>query len=175
MVYDNFVLLESFQTVHDAHLAASALKAVDIHAKISNEAAMSTLPHLGLALGGVKLLVREEDFEEAARIIRGETDLADQPYREPGDDSSYDDEEDGYQENGDEPEHAATRAFRTSVIGLLLCPGLLHVYSLTLLLQLPARGEALSKRAAKQARIAWAINIVVLVLVLFGVVTYFNR
>ena len=52
-----YVLLESFPTPHDAHLVANLLRTVDIPAKILDESIVSVLPILEMALGGVKVMV----------------------------------------------------------------------------------------------------------------------
>ena len=169
-VPDEYVLLDSFPTPHAAHLAANALRAVNIEVRIANESAVSALPHLETALGGVKLYVREADYDDAARILHGDADLVEQPYREhadslaPPDDESDDDsalaQPTGYDD-------MATRAFRASVVGLFLCPLVLHAYSLSLLLRLPG-SKGISKQALQRARVAWVINGVVALLALLG-------
>ena len=171
-----FVLLDSFPTPHQAHLAANALRAVHIPVKIVDESTVSALPHLELALGGVKLYVPESDVEDAERILRGDADLAEQPYREPAEDSLID-EFDEVSETSELQSARAVdddvfRAFRASIVGLLLCPFLLHLYSASLLLQLPSKGAGLSHKARQRARIAWGINVVVIILGIIGLIRY---
>lgn len=173
-----FVLLESFPTPHEAHLAANALRAVRIPVKIADESTVSAMPHLELALGGVKLFVPASDLEDAIRILRGDADLAIHPYREPADDESlYEpdvEEEDDLLSMKDVRvmEDHAHRAFRASIVGLLVCPGLFHLYSISLLLQLPSNRQELSEKARSRARIAWGINAIVIVIALLAVVSY---
>lgn len=172
---DEFVLLDSFPTPHEAHLAANALRAVEIPVKIVDEATVGLMPHLESALGGVKLFVRESDVEDAARILRGDADLADQPYREAAPDDSLtglpeDDPETVQQEAAGE--EACSRAFRASIIGLFLCPVLLHIYSAILLLQIARTGERLSPKSTGRVRIAWGVNAIVILLALIGLVRY---
>ena len=172
---DEFVLLESFSTPHEAHLAANALRAVHIPVKIVDESTVSALPHLELALGGVKIFVPSEDLDDAVRILRGDADLAEQPYREPGSEDQFaalDDEDDlALASNERAIEDNAFRAFRASVVGLFLCPGLLHAYSVSLLVGLPA---GMSKKAVRRGRIAWFINACVFLLGLLGLVRYLS-
>jgi len=52
----------------DADLACGALQAAGILAFVSADDAAGTRPHLWM--GGVRVLVRAEDVEEAARILR---------------------------------------------------------------------------------------------------------
>jgi hypothetical protein len=174
-VSDDFVLLDSFPTPHAAHLAANALRAVNIDVRITNESAVSALPILETALGGVKLFVREEDFEDAARILHGDADLADRPYREHADSIAPTDEEPDDDSELAEPsgyDDMATRAFRASILGLFLCPVLLHVYSLSLLLRLLGNKKELSQQASRRARVAWVINGLVAVLSLVSLWRY---
>jgi len=172
-VPEDFVLLDSFPTPHDAHLAAASLRAVGIDVKITNESAVSALPHLETALGGVKLWVRESDVDDAERILHGEADLVDLPYREhaeslaPPQEESDDDEDDSLAQPAGFDD-MATRAFRASIVGFFLCPLVLHLYSVTLLMRLPKEGKGMSVQAARRARVAWVINAVVLVLSLLG-------
>lgn len=172
---DEFVLLDSFPTPHEAHLAANALGAVEIPVRIVDEATVGLMPHLESALGGVKLFVRESDVDDAARILRGDADLADQPYREAAPDDSIvelleQDPEAAQQEAI--AEEVCSRAFRASIVGLFLCPIVLHVYSTILLLQVSGTGEHLSARSAGRARMAWAVNAIVIVLALIGLLRY---
>lgn len=172
---DEFVLLDSFPTPHEAHLAANALRAVEIPVRIVDEAAVGLMPHLESALGGVKLFVRESDVDDADRILRGDADLADQPYREAAPDNSIvelleqDPEAAQREAIGEE---ACSRALRASIIGLFLCPGPLHVYSSILLLRISRSGERLSARSAGRVRIAWAVNAIVIVLAAIGLLRY---
>lgn len=172
----DFVLLDSFPTPHQAHLAANALRAVNIPVKIVDESTVSVLPHLELALGGVKLYVPESDVDDAERILRGDADLADQPYREPAGDELVEELDEPIESLEAQASHAldedVSRAFRASIVGLILCPFLLHLYSASLLVQLPAQGAGLSPRARRRARIAWGINAVVIVLGLIGLIRY---
>ena len=160
---EDFVLLDSFPTPHEAHLAANALRAVEIPVKIVDESAVSVMPHLELALGGVKIFVREQDVEDAARILRGDADLAEQPYREPAEDDALAERAPDDLTEYDPPnpdEDKVSRAFRASIIGLFLCPVVLQAYSVVLLAGVSRDG--LSAGAIGRARIAWAINLVVL-------------
>ena len=164
---DEYVLLDSFPTPHAAHLAANALRAVDIDVRITNEAIVSALPHLETALGGVKLYVREEYVEEATRILRGDADLPEHPHREPPDAADEDPDEDAALATQRGFDDMATRAFRASILGVFLCPLILHAYSVSLLLRLPG-SRALSARALLRARAAWAINAIVAVIAVLG-------
>lgn len=171
---DEFVLLDSFPTPHEAHLAANALRAVHIAVKIVDESAVSALPHLELALGGVKIFVPSEDVDDAIRILRGDVDLAEHPYREPSDDdlAEVDDEDEELAAHERATDDTASRAFRSSVLGLFLCPGLLHLYSVSLLLKLPSAG--MSGKAVMRARLAWLINASVFVLAVLGLLRYLS-
>ena len=61
------VVVATFLTKIDADMAQTALQAADIVSMISADDAGGLRPHLWL--GGVRLLVRAEDAEQANRIL----------------------------------------------------------------------------------------------------------
>jgi len=84
--------------------------------------------HFGSAIGGVRLLVGEEDAERAAAILSSAPAIE-------GDAST--DLDDDWPEDADEYEDEAspelTRAYRASIMGMLLLPPILNVYSMYLI------------------------------------------
>lgn len=173
---DEYVLLDSYPTPHEAHLAANTLRAVGIPVRIADEAAVGTMPHLELALGGVKVFVPESDVEDAVRILRGDVDLVSQPYREPGPAEDLDEVSDDLADSSTRTiEDTASRALRASIFGLFLCPVLLQAYSISLLLKLPTNVRAVSPRSSTRARASWAINVAVLVLAAVAFAAHLSR
>lgn len=69
---DRLVQLTSFGNVEEAHLAKNALEAEGIRVFLDGEASGVNLWHLGVAIGGIKLLVPEEEIPRAHRVLEGE-------------------------------------------------------------------------------------------------------
>jgi len=63
----NLVAAGTYPNRIEAELAQSALAAAEIEAMVSADDAGGTQP--GLWMGGVRLLVRAEDAEQAAKIL----------------------------------------------------------------------------------------------------------
>jgi hypothetical protein len=64
---DDLVVVRTFLNRIDADLAQGALEAAGITAMVGADDAEGNQP--GLWMGGVRLLVREEDAEEAAEVL----------------------------------------------------------------------------------------------------------
>jgi hypothetical protein len=62
------VVVGTFMNQIEADVAASALQAADIESMISADDAGGLRPHLSMG-GGVRLLVRAEDSEQALKIL----------------------------------------------------------------------------------------------------------
>jgi hypothetical protein len=62
------VVVGTFLNQVDADLAKGALEAADIEAMLSADDAGGQRPHMWM--GGIRLLVRAEDVEEATAILR---------------------------------------------------------------------------------------------------------
>jgi hypothetical protein len=61
------VVVGTFLNQIEAHMAQGALEAADIESMISADDAGGLRPHLWM--GGVRLLVRAEDAEQAVKIL----------------------------------------------------------------------------------------------------------
>jgi hypothetical protein len=68
---ERLVVARTFLNRIDADLAQGALEAAGIDAVVSADDAGGTRP--GLWMGGVRLLVREEDLEDAGEVLGPET------------------------------------------------------------------------------------------------------
>jgi hypothetical protein len=66
--------LRSYEFVHEAQLDLIKLHDEGIAAVLKNERMVSMAPHYSNAVGGVQLLVNDEDFDAAARVISYEAD-----------------------------------------------------------------------------------------------------
>ncbi len=69
MEHDRLVTVRSYDNPIEAHLARSFLEAADIQSFLMDEQIIGVHPGLNVAVGGVKLQVAAEDFEEAARLL----------------------------------------------------------------------------------------------------------
>jgi hypothetical protein len=67
---NDLVLLIAFATQMEADLAKSALASAGIVALIQSDSVGGMRPHVGFATGGYRLLVREEDEDDAREILR---------------------------------------------------------------------------------------------------------
>ena len=78
MKSDDLVVVSTFPTVIDAEIAKSALDAADVDSFVQSDDAGGMRPHLGLP--NVRLIVRAEDAQRAADILKAdmpsETDSA---------------------------------------------------------------------------------------------------
>ena len=68
------VTVATFDQPIAAEMARSKLEAVDVRVFLADEATVRMAPHLGSAMGGVKLQVRENDLELALSVLEAETD-----------------------------------------------------------------------------------------------------
>ena len=131
IVSGQLVQLARFHSSQEASIARSRLDADGIRSELSGEAMAGWFWHFGSAIGGVGLLVNEEDVQRASDIL-GESDaISDTPDIDFGDDSTDErDDVDARQLPGD-----LIRAWRASIIGIFLLPPILNLYSMWLLLR----------------------------------------
>jgi hypothetical protein len=71
---DRLVNLTSFGSVEEAHMAKNALEAEGLHAFLDGETSVGNLWHLGAAMGGVKLMVPEDEIARAQEILDRDDD-----------------------------------------------------------------------------------------------------
>lgn len=67
-------ILRSYEFAHEAQLDLMKLHDEDIAAVLKNERMVSMAPHYSNAVGGVQLLVNDEDFDAAAKVLSYEAD-----------------------------------------------------------------------------------------------------
>jgi len=63
---DNWIVLKTFLHLHQAHLAKSLLESEGIQV-ITNDELMNSI--IGSAVGGIKLLVHEDDYEKSLQLL----------------------------------------------------------------------------------------------------------
>ena len=66
---NDLVVVHTFPTESEANIAMSALQAAEIDAIIQADTAGGMRPHIAWASGGFKLLVRQEDADDAREIL----------------------------------------------------------------------------------------------------------
>jgi len=65
----DLVVVHSFGTQMEADMAKSALASAGIACMIQADSAGGLRPHIAWASGGFKVLVRDDDLEEARRVL----------------------------------------------------------------------------------------------------------
>ena len=129
VVSNDLVELGRFPSSAEACLVRSQLECEGIRAELAGEAAASWLWHFGTAIGGVRLLVQRVDVERAMQIIGSVGAIDDMEAVDFGDES----EELATDDARPELPGDLVRAWRASLIGVLLLPPILNVYSIWLL------------------------------------------
>ena len=69
MPNSNLIPLHYFDSVTDAAIMKSRLATHNIEAIVFDENISSVYPMFGQTLGGIRLMVREEDFEKAKLVL----------------------------------------------------------------------------------------------------------
>ena len=63
------MIIAKSSNVNEAHLMQTALAQHDIDAYLKDEYSVQTLPSMSNAIGGVKVIVRDEDAQQAEEIL----------------------------------------------------------------------------------------------------------
>ncbi len=63
------MIIAKSSNVNEAHLMQTALAQHDIDAYLKDEYSVQTLPSMSNAIGGVKVIVRDEDAQKAEEIL----------------------------------------------------------------------------------------------------------
>jgi DNA-directed RNA polymerase subunit M/transcription elongation factor TFIIS len=71
---NSYRILRSYEFAHEAQLDLMKLHDEGIAAVLKNERMVSMAPHYSNAVGGVQLLVNDEDFDAAAKVLSYEAD-----------------------------------------------------------------------------------------------------
>jgi hypothetical protein len=181
---DRLVTVATFDLLMQAEFAKGLLEGEGIRCFVADGELVNIDWLLSGAVGRIKLQVAESDFLAAERILNsskgkaavwGKDDYGLGPSRQAittDPDAIRDDEDDKDEEEDedDQPDNAAEvlvgQAVRFAVFGLLLCPPVLQIYSLTLLwrvgrLELPLR--------ARQRRLYWMTVVLDAIVVLIAV------
>ena len=151
---DNLVTLANFSSATEAALAQSRLEQHGISALVDGDVASTMLNHVGPGLVSARVVVRQGDLSQAREILQSMLpeqehpgSAADEPWDDAWDEDDLLDEDwaddpyedDPYDEEPYSEEPATTppvtRAFRAAVLGAILFPPLLTVYSLSIIVR----------------------------------------
>jgi hypothetical protein len=116
------VKIASFGTNHEAELARLYLDENGFDVRLEDDVLIGTALPLEAALGGVKMFAPEDQAEEAARLLeefRSENSRTIEP---------------------ESREKTISRAFRMAVIGFVICPGVMHLWSFATALNVSPEG-----------------------------------
>ena len=141
-------VVAAFDTLMEAELARGRLESEGIGARIIDGNTVGIAQHLSSALGGVKLAVAESDYPAARSILFAPSALID--------DEGALDARDEPLPTVDTPDGVAERALRAAVLGFVVFPPLLHLWSLVLVAGL--RGQALSPAAHRRMVLALVLD-----------------
>lgn len=147
------VVVATFDTPHEAELARVFLSSRNIEASLKDDTLIGMAQLYSTALGGVKLLTDIDDAEEAQALI--------ERYRKRGRKKRKQRQKKGAADD------TARRAFRASLIGIFLCPGALHLYTLVMLAGL--NRARLSASGRKNAVAALVVSCSMIAILMVGV------
>lgn len=166
---DELVTIATFDNTVQAHLVRNQLAAAGIRATLVDEHTVGMNWAWSNAIGGIKLIVREEDYEDAARILAdpgaeqevddaGQTFLDEEESDEEADAVAGDESNDVAEPKGGptQREQDAARALRAAYFGILMQP--LQLYAVWLLLGVWFSKERLGADYRRQAWKALAIS-----------------
>lgn len=137
------VTVATFSSVGEAEVARITLEADGIACFLADAEAVNMLWYASSAIGGVKLQVAARDARAAERLLgsrmRRMRDRAVDDYglqrMSPGGQAQDDEPAEHKDAAPGGPDALVNNAWRAAVFGLILCPPILHLYSLWLLLQ----------------------------------------
>jgi hypothetical protein len=191
-VADSFVTVHSCYSVEEAYVLKNLLEAEGIAVFLADEKTTGFAWHLSNAIGGVKLQVAADQAERAATILEsppdrltaaeldslavepGPLDCAEEMQDFTGTQGGAADEEENVEveDNAELPgDGIVQRAWRAAVLGIVICPPTLHLYSLFLLGQLTFSNKEVSPSANAKQVGAFVIDFLA---VLFGYVLISN-
>jgi hypothetical protein len=151
---DDEILYRTFESPVEAEMLAGLLRSEGIRVRVADAQAIGVQPLWSNALGGVKLYVPAADTGRADEIVRDvESRAKSEATNDAGDDGPV-------VPGRADADAAARRAFNASVVGFGFCPGILHLYSLSLVTRLDR--SVLSERGRRKR--AWALTLDILAL-----------
>jgi putative signal transducing protein len=166
----DLVTVRSFTTAEEAHAFKNMLEAAGIPAFVEDAALAGWMWHYGIAVGGIKVQVAEEDVGRAAEMLQEEPvsiqELDAEALSTPPDSSEECVEENrvaGLEETEPAPadspgDRMAIRALLAALLGIGFCPFLLHLYSLYVLLRLRFSSYEVSPKKRWMLPVAFIID-----------------
>jgi hypothetical protein len=127
----------------DAELAKTYLESFDIRVGRDSDAIGGAASALGPMVGGAHLFVEPKNTARATALLQAYHGAQ----RVPG------------VQNYESADDLASRAFRTSLLGLVLFPIVMHIYAMVMLVKVPRR--ALSTKGRWHFAFAWATSVLV--------------
>jgi putative signal transducing protein len=149
------VTLDTFSDPIRAQLIKNRLEGAGIPAYLEGDTAVGAFAGLGSSLASIKLEVAEPDLKRARELLSRPA--------EPLDEEEAEDKLEEIDPNSTEA--VAARALRAAVLGIILLPPLVNIYSLWLILKVVFRDENLSKTASRKVYAAVAVDGLVLLAV----------
>lgn len=143
-------VVAAFDTLMEAELARGRLEIEGIVARIVDGNTVGIAQHLSNALGGAKVVVAESDLGAARSILFAPSALVE----EPSEGAAV--PEEAPLPTLDTPDGLAERALRAAVLGFVVVPPLLHIWSLVLLTGMS--GHGLSEKGRRRRRVALALD-----------------
>ena len=81
---DNFITLLTFTYPHELAVVRGRLESEDIETQVQDEFTVQVNPFYSNAIGGVKLKVKESDYEKAVEIVKEAGYHMDSDFKQPG-------------------------------------------------------------------------------------------
>ncbi len=158
----NLKTVARFENSGAANIAKNVLTEEGIAAFLASEAVVTALWHEGIAFGGIKLQVKEEDVDRAKQLLADRNGEEDQTFEaEAFYDADVIDSDDveatDLEPEPTEPEQDTIRAIRAAVIGLLVPP--VQLVASYYLAKLFCNPQPLQARYQTYFYIAVAINL----------------
>ena len=157
----NFVVIATFNNSIEASLTQEILKTQGIESWFQDEATVNLAWHLTIAVGGIKLFVREQD-EQLARTILDEYQASLNEETSENSDLGAEIEEEFHLELIS-TDKILRQAFRAAVVGLIFLP--LQLYSLWLLLTLFWKGLPRTQRQILTFIISLGLDLAILIFI----------
>jgi hypothetical protein len=127
---DDLVIVDQFNDLPEAQIAQAFLLSHDIESLIPNEYSSTMMSHVIIAMGHVKLMVRDADLERSRELLK--------QYREKPMASETTDAQDELKNLNSDPEPnlrdlVSKRACTNAVLGTMAVPVFLNLYSIYLI------------------------------------------
>jgi hypothetical protein len=161
---ERWVPVARYTSLHEAGIAQGLLESAGIASALDNEMMVGMLWHLSNAVGGVRVRVAAAD-EEAARALLAEgvaaAEVSNVEENAAGEAKAGDDDDDQPIES--EREAMVRRALVSALLGFFI-PLFLHLWALTLLVQVPFGKGRLDGRHKVRFAVALALTLLGLAL-----------